>query len=50
MDIRSKIQQSLFSTKELKLLMADLKRVYAAAAEEIALSEPDSFDEKWSRK
>ena len=30
--------------------MADLKRVYAAATEEIALAEPDSFDEKWSGK
>ena len=30
--------------------MADLKRVYAAATEEIALAELDSFDEKWSGK
>lgn len=30
--------------------MADLKRVYAAPTEEIALSELDSFDEKWSGK
>ena len=30
--------------------MADLKRVYAAPTEETALSELDSFDEKWSGK
>ena len=30
--------------------MADLKRVYAAPTEEIALAELDSFDEKWSGK
>lgn len=30
--------------------MADLKRVYAARTEEIALTELDSFDEKWSGK
>ena len=30
--------------------MADLKRVYAAPTEEVALAELDSFDEKWSRK
>ena len=30
--------------------MADLKRVYAAPTEEIALSELDSFDSKWSGK
>lgn len=36
------------SYKEIKPLMADLKRVYAAPTEEIALSELDSFDEKWS--
>ena len=30
--------------------MADLKRVYAAPTEEVALTELDSFDEKWSGK
>ena len=35
---------------ELKPLMADLKRVYAAPTEEIALAELDGFDEKWSGK
>lgn len=30
--------------------MSDLKRVYAAPTEETALSELDSFDEKWSGK
>ena len=30
--------------------MADLKKVYAAPPEETALSELDSFDEKWSGK
>lgn len=34
----------------LKPLMADLKRVYEAQTEEIALAELDSFDEKWSEK
>ena len=38
------------SYKELKPLMADLKRVYAALTEEIALAELESFDEKWSGK
>ena len=38
------------SYKELKPLMADLKRVYAAPTEESALAELDSFDEKWSGK
>ena len=38
------------SYKELKPLMADLKRVYAAPTEEIALAELDGFDEKWSGK
>lgn len=38
------------SYKELKPLMADLKRVYAAPTEEIALAELDSFGEKWSGK
>ena len=40
----------LVSYKELKPLMADLKRVYAAPTEEIALAELESFDEKWSGK
>ena len=30
--------------------MADLKRVYAAPTEETALSELDSFEEKWGGK
>ena len=30
--------------------MADLKRVYAAPTEEVALAELDSFDEKWSQE
>ena len=30
--------------------MADLKRVYVAVDEQTALSELDSFDEKWSSK
>lgn len=34
------------SYKDIKPLMADLKRVYTAATEEIALSELDSFEEK----
>ena len=38
------------SCKELKPLMADLKRVYAAPTEEIAQAELDGFDEKWSGK
>lgn len=38
------------SYKDLKELMADLKRVYAAPNEETALYELDSFDEKWSKK
>ena len=38
------------SYKKLKPLMADLKRVYAAPTEEIALAELDSFDDKWSGK
>ncbi len=35
------------SYKDIKSLMADLKRVYAAPTEDIALSELDLFDEKW---
>jgi putative transposase len=38
------------SYKDIKPLMTDLKRVYAAATEEIALSELDLFDEKWGGK
>ena len=38
------------SYKELKSLMADLKRVYAAPTEEIALAELDGFDVQWSGK
>ena len=38
------------SYKEIKPLMADLKRVYAAPTEEIALAELESFDGKWSGK
>lgn len=38
------------SYKDIKTLMADLKRVYAAVDEATALSELDHFDEKWSGK
>ena len=38
------------SYKDIKALMADLKRVYAAVDEQTALSELDSFDKKWSSK
>lgn len=38
------------SYKDLKGLMADLKRVYKAVDEPTALSELDAFDEKWSGK
>ena len=38
------------SYKDIKALMADLKGVYAAVDEQTALSELDSFDEKWSSK
>ena len=38
------------SYKDLRELMADLKRVYAAVDEQTALSELDNFDEKWSGK
>jgi transposase-like protein len=30
--------------------LADLKRIYAAPTEEIALVELDSFEEKWTAK
>lgn len=36
------------SYKEIKPLMADLKRVYIAATEETALTELESFEEKRS--
>ena len=42
--------KNFVSFKQLKPLMADLKRVYAAPTEEIARAELDSFDEKWSGK
>ena len=38
------------SYKDIKPLMADLKRVYTAATEEIALVELDAFEEKWYSK
>lgn len=38
------------SYKDIKSLMADLKKVYAAVDEQTALAELDNFDEKWSRK
>lgn len=38
------------SYKEIKPLMADLKRVYGAPTEETAISELDSFEEKWGDK
>ena len=38
------------SYKEIKPLMADLKRVYTVPTEETALSELDSFEEKWGEK
>lgn len=38
------------SYKEIKSLMVDLKRVYAAPTEEVALAELDSFDRKWGGK
>ena len=36
--------------KDIKALMADLKRVYAAVDEQTALSKLDRFDAKWSSK
>jgi transposase-like protein len=36
------------SYKDIKLLMADLKKVYTAADEQTALHELDGFEEKWS--
>lgn len=38
------------SYKDIKILMADLKRVYAAPSEETALFELDSFEDKWKSK
>ena len=38
------------SYKDIKALMADLKKVYAAVDEQTAFSELESFDEKWSSK
>ena len=38
------------SYKDIKALMADLKKVYAAIDEQTALSELENFDEKWSNK
>ena len=38
------------SHKDLKPLMADLKRVYTAPSEEVALSELEKFDGIWSNK
>ena len=38
------------SYKDLKALMADLKRVYTASTEEIALLELEAFAEKWDSK
>ena len=38
------------SYKDIKALIADLKMVYAAVDEQTALSELDSFGEKWSSK
>lgn len=38
------------SYKEIKPLMADLKKIYAAPTEDIALMELDIFDEKWGNK
>lgn len=38
------------SYKDIKTLMMDLKRIYAAIDEQTALYELDMFDEKWSSK
>jgi len=38
------------SYKDIKPLMVDLKRVYAAPTEDIAISELDLFDDKWGVK
>lgn len=38
------------SYKDIKILMADLKKVYAAIDEQTALYELDNFEEKWGAK
>lgn len=38
------------SYKDIKVLMGDLKKVYAAPTEELALVELDAFEGKWSEK
>ncbi len=38
------------SYKEIKVLMADLKKVYTAVDEQTALYQLDTFDEKWGGK
>ena len=38
------------SYKDIKALMADLKKVYAAIDEQTALTELENFDEKWGNK
>ena len=38
------------SYKDIKVLMADLKKVYAAIDEQTALAELENFDEKWGSK
>ena len=38
------------SYKDIKELMADLKRVYTAATEDIALNELELFNDKWGKK
>lgn len=38
------------SYKDIKALMGDLKKVYAALDEQTALSELENFDEKWGNK
>ena len=38
------------SYKDIKALMGDLKKVYAAIDEQTALSELENFDEKWGNK
>ena len=38
------------SYKDIKALMADLKKVYAAIDEQTALAELETFDEKWGNK
>ena len=38
------------SYKDIKALMADLKKIYAAINEQTALAELENFDEKWGNK